>query len=129
MTYCAERTNLLSRAGRALAERLLPKPFDLYFSDHSTGRQMRIQAKGLTVWQGSVWHSPGYEFNDKGHHPGLQPDFEFARDAIEKYFADVQAAVTERDEMRASEAAARTEATAEQKRADIDAIRQQVAAS
>jgi hypothetical protein len=54
--------------------------------------------QALPVWKGSIWHSSIYEFNDRGAHPGLQPDFEFARDAIECYFAKIQTKVDERRE-------------------------------
>ncbi len=132
MTYCVERTNLLAEAGRELAESLLPKPFTLCYSDHSTGRQMRIMAPGsrgaLTVWQGSVWHSHIYEFNDSHDFPGLQPEFAFAAVVIDTYFADVQAAIKKRDaENAASAARASVNADAE-RAADIEAIRKSIAA-
>lgn len=101
MTYCSERTLLLAEAGRGIATKLLPKPFELWFSDHSTGIQMTVvlpQEGGqpIPVWKGSVWHFPSYEFNDRGDHPGLQPEFDFARNAIEQYFEDIAAAISKR---------------------------------
>lgn len=103
MTYCAERTHLLAQAGPQIALKLLPEPFVLWYSDHTTGTQMTIATKGsaLTaaiVWKGSIWNSHIYEFNDEGDIPGLQPDFEFARAVIDKYFADVEAAIQARNE-------------------------------
>lgn len=102
MTYCVTETKLLAKAGRELSEKLLPEPFKLWHADHSTGIQMTIvtaiEGKPQAhVWQGSIWHHSRYEFNDEKDIPGLQPDFEFARPVIEKYFRDVAAAVAERD--------------------------------
>ena len=70
MTYCVERTLLFAKAGRELAEKLLPRPFKLWYSDHDTGTQMTIVVSGpgsswLHVWKGSIWRSSQYEFNDR----------------------------------------------------------------
>lgn len=132
MTYCAKETNLLASAGRELAEKLLPKPFSLWYSTHDTGTQMTIVAPGekrgpaLIVWRGSIWHHSRYEFNDKADIPGLQPEFAFASDVIAKYFADVTEAVEARNAeyRRANEA--RTIAAAEQRAAAIEAVKHQI---
>lgn len=129
MTLSAERTKLLQRAGRDRATRLLPPPYQLWYSDHDTGCQMTIVAKDMPVWCGSIWYSHIYEFNDHKKIAGLQPDFAFAKDAIEKYFSDVEAdlslALKKRDEQKAAEAA-NAEA---KKRADLAEIRSQIAVS
>ena len=134
MTYCVERTNLLARAGREMAERLLPAPFRLWHSDHDTGRQMTIVTEGpngtwLMVWKGSVWHFSTYEFNDRDDIPGLQPDFAFAKPAIDKYFADVRAEVDTRDAERARAQAARDARYEQDRQAAIAAVRQQIGAA
>lgn len=100
MSYCVDQCRLLRRAGRALAEEMLPPPFILWMGWHDTGHQPTIVAKAngetLYVWRGSEWFSSIYEFNDRGHKGGLQPDFEFARAAIEKFWADLAASVEAR---------------------------------
>lgn len=130
MTYCVERTKLLATAGRELAEKLLPEPFKLWFSNHDTGIQMAIVTGGqpLFVWRGSIWHSGRYEFNDRDHHPGLQPEFDFAAPVIDKYFEEVAKAVAARnDEYRKqNEQRAAQEATAKAK--TIEAVRNAIAA-
>jgi hypothetical protein len=130
MTYCAERTKLLAQAGKDLAKKLLPEPFELWYSDHSTGCQMTIIAHGngdpLIVWRGSIWHSSIYEFNDRGRLGGLQPDFEFAKDIIEKYFADVKAAVEERERAAAARRADRELARVVSRRNAIEDVRRQL---
>lgn len=126
MTYEVARTQLLAKAGRNLAEKLLPKAFKLWHSDHSTGIQMTIvtaASPGLPVWKGSIWHSSIYEFNDRGDIPGLQPGFEFARKAIDDYFMAVESAVGDR-EVRRREATSSAEIEASRKRdAAIEATR------
>lgn len=128
MTYCVEETKLLARAGREMAKGLLPEPFSLQFSDHDTGCQMTILAKGLPVWKGSIWYSNRYEFNDSENIPGLQPEFDFARPVIEKYFADVRIAVDVRDRQMDALRAARAAEVAAQKRSAIESVRQQLSA-
>lgn len=136
MTYCINRTNLLKQAGRDLAAELLPRPFKLWHSSHDTGCQMTIQTdipgkSPMTVWRGSIWYASCYEFNDRDDIPGLQPAFDFARDIIDRYFAELGAAVAKRDADRAI-AKAIDAATAEARcKADqldvIDAVRVAIA--
>lgn len=131
MTFCTKQTNLLASAGGELAEKLLPKPFCLWHSNHDTGTQMTIVAPNptggaLIVWRGSVWHHSRYEFNDKDHIPGLQPEFEFSGPVIEKYFSDVAEAVEVRNAEH-REANERRAAEAETARlAAIEAIKHQI---
>jgi hypothetical protein len=131
MTFCADQTRLLQRAGKELAFKLLPDAFRLWFSDHDTGCQMTIVTNDdqhLLVWRGSVWYSDIYEFNDREKTAGLQPDFAFAGSAVTDYFAAVQAAVAERE---AERAAARVDAIAESsgaRQASIDAVRAKLSA-
>jgi hypothetical protein len=77
----------------------------------------------LPVWKGSIWHSSIYEFNDHNDVPGLQPDFSFARDAIEKYFSDVQSAVEKRAAATADGRAAREQTAETERQSIIDATR------
>ena len=129
MTYCADQTKLLARAGRDVATKLLPEPFSIWHEDHSTGIQMTIVTKAQPaqiVWRGSIWHSSIYEFNDHGHIPGLQPEFEFAREAIDKYFRDLRDAVEKRAaEYKAIQDAREQEAKAK-KQSAIEATRKAV---
>lgn len=127
MTLCAARTKLLQRAGRERAERLLPAPFSLWYSSHDTGCQMTIVAKGMPVWCGSIWYNDIYQFNDRDKIAGLQPDFDFAREVIEQYFAAVEAEVAQAELARAEAQEARRLAAEAEKRAALDEIRQQVA--
>ena len=130
MTYCVERTKLMSQAGRTLAEMLLPKPFRLWYSDHDTGCQMTIVTASkptLTVWMGSIWYSSIYEFNDEGDTPGLQPDFAFAQPVIDQYFDDLRIAVEQRKAERAAVVERRQMVDEEQKRHVINAVLDQLA--
>jgi hypothetical protein len=132
MTYCVERTNLLRRAGRTLATDLLPKPFLLWYSDHDTGCQMTIVAPAedgrmpLPVWKGSIWHSSIYEFNDRDDIGGLQPDFAFAKDAIEAYFTEVAAEVSKREKAAAERRAERAREESEAKQRAIEDVRRKI---
>ena len=131
MTYCKERTQLLADAGRTVAMELLPKPFVLWHSNHDTGCQMTIVlpvegSQPLPVWKGSIWHSGRYEFNDNGDIPGYQPDFDFAKPAIEKYFAAVAEAVEKQKQMYAAANVARSKREAEAKQTALDEARRQL---
>lgn len=130
MTYCIEETRLLAKAGRDLAKKLLPEAFDIWHNDHSTGIQMAIVTKAQPtqrVWRGSIWHSSQYEFNDSEDIPGLQTGFEFAREAIDKYFRDIRAAVEEREARSNVLQAARREEGEAKKRDAIEATRRALA--
>lgn len=126
----SERVKLMQRAGQDLCMKHLPVPFKLWYSDHSTGCQMTIVAdvagEQVPVWRGSIWYSPTYYFNERGKIAGLQPDFAFAKDAIEKYFADLQADVDARTRARDERRAAEAAAAQERKASGIEAIRRQL---
>lgn len=128
----SERVKLMQYAGRDLATKLLPAPFKLWYSDHSTGCQMTIVAdvggEAVPVWRGSIWYSSIYHFNERGKISGLQPDFSFAKDVIEKYFADLQSEVDARQQARDDRLAKEAAAAEERKAAGIDAVRRAVAA-
>lgn len=131
MTYCAKQTNLLASAGRELSETLLPRPFSLWYSKHDTGTQMTIvvpnPADGaLIVWRGSVWHHSRYELNDEDHVPGLQPEFEFARHVIDKYFSDVAQAVESRNAAYREANERRTVEAETARLAAIEAVKHQI---
>jgi len=132
MSYCVERTRLLALAGRNLAAELLPKAFALWFSSHDTGCQMKIVTAiegkpQLTVWQGSIWYSHCFEFNDRDDIPGLQPQFGFARETIDRYFKSLAQAVAARD---VDQAIAKAMASAKrdiEQRNTVDALRRAIA--
>lgn len=76
-------------------EGLLAPPLHLYLSAHDTGTQARIELrapghKTITVWEGSVWNSSRYEFNDKDKVLGLNPEVPFAHAKVEAFFAQVE---------------------------------------
>lgn len=123
---------LLKRARKhfpATLDLLLPEPMVLSMSDHSTGCQARIflQAEGLhtlDVWYGSVWYSSTYEFNDRGKTLGMQPDMEFAQEAVESFFASVQATVDAHDAKKEASERSAAEEGARKRQASIDAYKQ-----
>lgn len=80
--------------GQERAKAMLPKPFIMWFEDHSTGCQISILAEAddkprLLAWYSSEWYSSIYHFNDDGKIMGLQPEFQFAQSILDKFFADV----------------------------------------
>lgn len=127
MSYCIEQCRLLRKAGTELAESLLPAPFILWMGWHDTGHQPTIVAKAngetLYVWRGSEWFSSIYELNDQGHRAGLQPDFGFAKEAIDKFFADLTEAVERREAARIERQAREGEIANAKRLAAVDAIR------
>lgn len=77
--------------GIAALKKKLKKPLDISVSDHSTGCQIIISLKeeghiAITVWQGSIWYSPIYEFNDKEKILGFHEDTDFAHKDVLKFF-------------------------------------------
>lgn len=96
---------LLQRARKIIPSSLplmLPEPLNLSMSDHDTGCQARIYLASeglhtLDVWEGSVWKSSTYEFNDRDKVFGMKPDMLFAQEAVESFFAAVQRAVDEHE--------------------------------
>jgi len=95
---------LLRDAGNLLGEdwlkSILPKHFSLTLDSHSTGCQAKIHlqdASGqLLVWEGSVWYSNIYDFNDRNKTLGIQNDTQFARPLLEEFFRRVQSGYEER---------------------------------
>lgn len=76
-------------------EGLLAPPLHLYLNAHDTGMQARIELrapghKTITVWEGSVWYSSRYEFNDRDKVLGLNPEADFAHAKVEAFFAEVE---------------------------------------
>ena len=130
MTYQQGRTDLLAKAGKKLVESLLPPQFEIDFSDHDTGRQMRLRVAGTSeyVWRGSVWHHPQYEFNDEKHIGGIQPGFEFAAPAIDKFFSAVSDAVKRHDEQYDDEIKATTAREEARRIAAINKLRNELTA-
>lgn len=97
---------------------LLPGHFNLWLGAHDTGCQPHIELKAdghrsLVVWQGSVWYSPGYAFNDDNKVLGINPAYLFAHDALLQFFETVQSLhseiLTERSMQKAEGSAKQTE--------------------
>lgn len=102
----AELTRLLRDAVRTsgitgeMIQALLPEPLHLSICSHSTGCQPTITAHRdglpcLTVWEGSLWYSSCYEFNDRDKTLGLNPEFAAIEPKIEAFFDAVQALVNQ----------------------------------
>jgi hypothetical protein len=84
-----------SALGIAQIKSLLPSPFTLMISDHDTGCQIRIQLAEeghptLTAWEGSIWYSSSYLFNDRDKVLGLNPRLEFCSPSLEQFFERVE---------------------------------------
>lgn len=76
---------------------LLPAPFHLTVGAHDTGCQPYVWARAegmpqVLVWQGSIWYSAAYEFNDQSKILGYQPGCEWAAPVLDKFFREVQEA-------------------------------------
>lgn len=85
---------------------LLKEPLNVNISDHDTGCQAWIDAfvEGMprkAVWQGSIWFSPHYEFNDSQKVLGMNPEMAFATAKVEEFFAQVQKLMDEYESNRA----------------------------
>jgi hypothetical protein len=83
---------------------MLPHPLQLHISSHDTGCQIRIYAGTLfgddyvPVWEGSIWYSHIYQFNNRNKTLGLHPQAAFAEDILEKFFNDVETAYVQAEE-------------------------------
>jgi hypothetical protein len=104
--------------GLAKMQDLLPEHFKLWLGAHDTGCQPYIELKAegrssLIVWQGSVWYSSIYEFNDRNKVLGIDPAYLFAQDALVRFFETVQSLhseiLTERSMQKAETKAKQTE--------------------
>jgi hypothetical protein len=87
--------NAIRLLGIEKVRSMLPRPLQLIFSDHSTGCQIEIEAKSegvypMLIWRSSEWYSDRYKFNDHGLTMGLQPNANFAKDVINKFFSNVR---------------------------------------
>lgn len=100
----ATLTRLLRKAKFPLRDKLnelLSPPLYLYLSAHDTGTQARIElrapnVKTITVWEGSIWNSHSYEFNDRNKVLGMNPDAMFAQGKVEAFFAEVERLMEEK---------------------------------
>lgn len=95
----ATLTSLLRKASFLLDE-VTPKELTVELNSHSTGCQPSIYLKSeglapLEIWQGSVWCSSQYEFNDRDKVLGVQDGCAFAVPLLEKFFQDVEASLSE----------------------------------
>jgi hypothetical protein len=105
MAINTEHTRLLRDARRTLGQeaidKLLPGPFVVWISDHDTGCQAWIELKQeghetIRVWQGSIWYSQMYEFNDRDKH-GWNEEARFCFPKITEFFAKVLNAYTDHE--------------------------------
>jgi len=116
MNTVAEGLPSQGRVTRMLAEaqglginvaEMAPPLFRVHVGKHDTGIQPRVHleapgAPPLKVWEGSVWFSSAYEFNDREKVLGLQPECEFALPALASFFAAVERRINEVKEERAA---------------------------
>ena len=89
----------------------------------------KVDTQDVPVWRGSIWYSSIYEFNERDKISGLQPDFAFAKDVINKYFTDLQSEVDSRRKARDDRRAREAAEAQDRKTAGIEAIRRQVVSS
>ena len=80
--------------GRDKFNSRLPRPFNGYCNNHSTGCQAAIYASeeglpAIEVWRDSVWYSHIYDFNERGKVRGIQPGCDWAAPVLEKFFSEV----------------------------------------
>ena len=91
-----KQANSYGSIGIEALRKMLPAPLKLSsLSDHDTGCQIRItlEAPGqptIVAWEGSVWNSSSYEFNDKKKVLGLNPKCDFMEPALTRFFQAVQ---------------------------------------
>ena len=97
----ARLTTLLRDAagelGLEAVRTLLNPPLEVTLSVHDTGCHAWIELRSddlprVRVWEGSVWYSACYAFNDERKLLGLQPECHFALPEIDAFFARVQEA-------------------------------------
>ena len=107
-----KQANSYGSIGIDALRKMLPAPLKLSsLSDHDTGCQIRItlEAPGqstIVAWEGSVWNSSSYEFNDEKKVLGLNPKCDFMEPALTRFFQAVQKALDDReDEIAARKAA------------------------
>lgn len=113
---------ILSRSIMLLGEKRVKEILDsrlrFRICDHSTGCQAHIYANDgdleMEVWEGSIWHSPCYEFNDRNKVLGLKPDAGFCAESIDEFFAQMER------ELAAREAAANAKREADLAAANLE---------
>lgn len=76
--------------GPNIIKDLLPSFLKFYYNDHDTGCQSRIcfnesNIETIIVWDGSIWYSSTYEFNDKDKNLSLNPECEFTAEKISDF--------------------------------------------
>jgi hypothetical protein len=79
---------------------LLNPPLEVTLSVHATGCHAWIDLRSedlprIRVWEGSVWYSACYAFNDECKRLGLQAGCDFALPEVDAFFARVQEARAE----------------------------------
>ena len=110
MSFYIDEVKLLQAARGEEIEALIPKGLRVELHSHSTGCQPIIvttDAGNHLVWQGSLWYSASYDFNDHDKKPGIQPGFELLSPLIDRFFRDLAATIAQRkaDEAVAAERA------------------------
>jgi hypothetical protein len=102
MKHQADLTKMLREAKGCLGmdriKSLLPRPLGIWISDHDTGCQIQIQLAEegqlpVGAWQGSIWYSSSYEFNDRDKVLGLNPKVAFVGPTLEEFFEMVETAL------------------------------------
>lgn len=125
----AQLVELLKEArytvGKEKLQSLLPEPFKVTIGAHDTGCQcyVELQAPGrspLTVWQGSIWYSSSYEFNDRNKILGINPEYLFAQDALVRFFETVQSLHSEELAERSMKDAEKSAKATEQHQNDVE---------
>lgn len=101
-----EMTILLRNAcnviGGDAIKALLPEPFVICISAHSTGCQIDIDLhvegiEHVKAWRGSVWYSSCYEFNDRNKELGFQSETKgFCETPLCTFFGAVESAYADK---------------------------------
>jgi hypothetical protein len=90
---CGDVVKLLSSLKETDRHSILPDGLKVDIRGHSTATECKIYLVGdgltpLLVWYKTNWISSRYEFNENGKIIGLQPDCEFIRSVLKKFFND-----------------------------------------
>jgi hypothetical protein len=108
---------------------MLPWPLQLSISSHDTGCQIQIYAGTIfaedyvPVWQGSIWYSYSYQFNDRNKTLGLHPQADFAEAALEEFFEAVETAYANQQMNRVADNVQAEEDARQKRQAAVDALR------
>jgi hypothetical protein len=118
-----------SALGFDVVRSFLPEILHLMVDSHDTGCQCRIYSGEMftddyvPVWEGSVWYSYSYEFNDRGKVLGLHPQAEFAEAIVEVFFEAVETAYTNQQMNRVARNVEAEEDARQKRQVAVDALR------